>query len=105
MSKIATRDYASAVSPSWDALILVCKDCRRRKDGPKHKARELAKDIKHQVKSAVPRVRVVLTTCLKLCPKNATSVAFVAARTEPRIAAIKSGAQLQNALTLLLDQD
>jgi predicted metal-binding protein len=105
MNKLATQDHTSAVSPSWDALLLICKDCRRRKDGPKHKARELAKDIRHQVKSASPRVRVVLTTCLKLCPRKATSVAFVAVRTEPRIAAIKSSAQLQNSLTRLLDQD
>jgi predicted metal-binding protein len=104
MNKLATQDHTSAVSPSWDALLLVCKDCRRRKDGPKHKARELAKDIKHQIKSTAPRARVILTTCLKLCPKNATSVAFVGARTEPRIAAIKSSAQLQNSLMQLLDE-
>jgi hypothetical protein len=105
MSKTAKRDETIALSPSWESLFLICKDCRRRKDGPKHlKARALAKEIKHQVNDSAPRARVVLTTCLKLCPKKATSVAFVTALAKPRIAAIKSSSQLTNTLALLLDQ-
>jgi predicted metal-binding protein len=104
MSKPPKRDDTSILSPGWESLFLVCKDCRRRKDGPKHlKAKALAKEIKHQTKDSAPRARVVLTTCLKLCPKKATSVAFVGPLAKPRIAAIKSSGQLRDALALFLE--
>jgi hypothetical protein len=104
MSKTAKRDDAITFSPSWESLVLICRDCRRRKDGPKHiKARELAKEIKHRVKDSAPLARVVLSTCLKLCPKKATSVAYVTGLAKPRIAAIKSSGQLKKTLSVLLD--
>jgi len=104
MGKPAKRETV-ILSPGWESLFLVCKDCRRRKDGPKHlKAKALAKEIKHQVKDSAPGARVVLTTCLKLCPKRATSVAFVGPLAKPRIAAIKSSAQLEKALSAFLDR-
>jgi predicted metal-binding protein len=105
MSKNAQRDDTTTLSPGWESLFLVCKDCRRRKDGPKHlKAKALAKEIKHQVKDSAPRARVVLTTCLKLCPKKAASVAFVGPLAKSRIAAIKSYSQLKSTLSLFLDR-
>jgi hypothetical protein len=104
MSKPAKRDETVILSPGWESLFLVCKDCHRRKEGPKHlEARVLAKEIKHRTKDSAPRARVILTTCLKLCPKKATSVASVAALAAPRIAAIKSNAQLKNVLGLFLE--
>ena len=104
MGKPAKRETV-ILSPGWESLFLVCKDCRRRKDGPKHiKARPLAKEIKYQVKDGAPGARVVLTSCLKLCPKRATSVAFVGPLAKPRIAAIKSSAQLEKALSAFLDR-
>jgi hypothetical protein len=104
MGKPAKRETV-ILSPGWESLFLVCKDCRRRKDGPKHlKARALAKEIKHQTKDSAPGARIVLTSCLKLCPKKATSVAFVGPLAKPRIAAIKSSAQLKKALSAFLDR-
>jgi predicted metal-binding protein len=106
MSRIIKRGRASTASPRWESLVLICKDCRHRKDGPKHlKARTLAKETKHQVKSATPRARVVLTSCLKLCPRKAISVAFVASFSKPRIAAIKSSAQMEDTLSPFLDRE
>ena len=103
MSIKAKRNDASTMSPSWRSLVLVCKDCRRREDGPKHlKAKALAKEIKHQIKGSAPHTRVVLSGCLKLCPKKATSVACVGVGVEPRIAAIKAGAHLKRNLAALL---
>jgi hypothetical protein len=104
MSKTDTRIDTFTLSPSWESLLLICKDCQHRKDGPKHlKAKALAKEIKHQVKDSAPRARVVLTSCLKLCPKQAISVAFVSPPAKPRIAAIKTRGQLQDTLSELLD--
>jgi hypothetical protein len=62
----------------------------------------LANEIKHQIKESAPRARVVLSSCLKLCPKKATSVAVIGAGAKPRIAAIKSGARLKKNLAALL---
>jgi predicted metal-binding protein len=90
------------VDAAWDSLLLVCKDCRRRKNGPKHvKAKPLAKVLKRDVRKKLPKARIVLTSCLDLCPKRATTVAFVGAGGEPRIAAIKSIGQLDDFLRLL----
>jgi hypothetical protein len=98
-----SRKHAAVLNPGWHSLLLVCKDCQWRKDGPKDlKAKALAKKIKHHVKDSAPRARIVLTTCLKLCPKKAISVAFVSPPAEPRIAAIKSGNQLKKNLPALL---
>jgi predicted metal-binding protein len=92
-------------NPSWGSLLLICKDCRRRKNGQEHlKASTLAKDIKHQVKETLPGARIVLSTCLKLCPKSATAVAYVASSTTPNIAAIKNSDQLLRRLPLLSGQ-
>jgi predicted metal-binding protein len=105
MGKRTKSSNPIAVSPNWDSLLLICKDCRRRKDGPKHlKARVLSKAVKHQVKSSAPRARIVLTSCLKLCPTKATSVAFVTASAKPRIVAVESGGQLKKRLSELLEQ-
>jgi hypothetical protein len=104
MSKADKRIDTFTSSPSWESLLLICKDCQHRKDGPTRlKAKALAKEIKHQVKDTAPRARAVLTTCLKLCPKQAISVAFVSPLAKPRIAAVKKSGQLQDALAVLLD--
>jgi hypothetical protein len=105
MSKKSKQREPFADSPDWNSLVLICKDCRRRKDGPKHlKAKELAASIKNGLKVDAPRARVVLTTCLKLCPKKATSVAFATAQAAPKIAAITSCAELRTLLPLLVEQ-
>jgi hypothetical protein len=106
MTKKTKHSGQIAQTPSWSSLVLICKDCRRRKEGPKHlKAKTLATSIKSELKADARRPRVVLTTCLKLCPTRATSVAFVAALAAPRIAAIESIAQLQAMLPELMVQD
>ena len=95
--------HATIERPGWASLLLICKDCRRRKNGPKHlKATTLAKDIKHQVKEIMPGARIILTTCLKLCPKKATSVAYVGEAAEQRITAVKDSDQLLRRLPLLI---
>jgi predicted metal-binding protein len=66
-----------ALSPSWKDLVLVCRDCRKRSRGPKAKAKEVASELKKQFGHAKPRPRVVMTTCMGLCPTKATAVALV----------------------------
>ena len=61
--------------------MLVCKACEKRGKGPKKiGAREVAKQLARACRDAkVPRVRVVLTTCMSACPKKAFTVAAAAA--------------------------
>jgi hypothetical protein len=84
-------------------LLLICRDCRRRKNGPRRpKPKALASESKALMKAAAFRGRIVLTTCLKLCPDNATAVAFVAPASTPRIVAIESRDHLQAMLPRLI---
>jgi predicted metal-binding protein len=67
-----------AIEPSWDALLLVCKTCRKRSNGPEDvKAKDLALQLRKSMKSRGVKTRVVLTSCQGLCPKGATSVTAV----------------------------
>ena len=63
--------------PGWKSVVLVCKACEKRSKGPKKiGAREVAKQLGRACRDAkVPRVRVVLTTCMGVCPKKAFTVA------------------------------
>lgn len=104
MSNTIKAHDSFAMLPGWQTVFLVCKDCRRRKNGPKNvKPKELAKEIKHQVKDTEPKARIVLTTCLKLCAKKATSVAVVGIGIGPRIAAVKSKKRFKKDLATIID--
>ena len=98
-----SQDDLAAVDARWDSLFLVCKDCRRRKNGPRHvKPKALAKELKREAShNSVGKVRVVLTSCLSLCPKRATSVGFVGTDGAWRIVAVESDAQLAGVPHLL----
>jgi len=63
----------------FEAAALVCKDCRGRKNGPRGVE---TKAVVHELKAAGlthagPRVRIVRTNCLGVCPKHALTVALV----------------------------
>ena len=70
----------ATADPSWQTLVLLCKDCRKRGNGPADKAKELGRACRQAGKAARPRV--LLTACQGLCPKRATCVT-VASRIEP----------------------
>ena len=73
-------------------MLLVCKDCRKRSNGPREpKAKALVSALKRSVQGETPRPRVLMTSCLGLCPKRATAVARVGGkRGDARIAAVAS---------------
>jgi len=70
-------DAPAPLRPGWKSVVLVCKACEKRSKGPKKiRAREVAKQLGRACRDAkVPRVRVVLTTCMSACPKKAFTVA------------------------------
>ncbi|MEP7099170.1 MAG: hypothetical protein ABI781_01590 [Burkholderiales bacterium] len=83
---------AASDAPPWNAVLLVCRACRKRSNGPREpKAKAIAQALKRSVREARPRPRVLLTSCLGLCPKRATAVARLGADgNEARIVALVS---------------
>lgn len=89
-------------SPSWNAALLVCNACKKRSNGPRGlKAKAVVQEARRALRDLKPRPRIVLTTCLGLCPKAALAVAFVGGGSEARICAIESAGQVEAALPLL----
>ena len=89
----------------FEVALLVCKSCGKRGDGPKKlKPKEVAGLVRHASKRDDVRARVVMTTCLGLCPKAATAVARVSSGSPTRIVAIESRKQIEPALQLMSAQ-
>lgn len=95
---MATADEEDCASlsfsePAWQAVVLVCNTCKKRKNGSKKlSGGALLRAIKHGLRSSAPKPRVVATSCLGLCPKGATAVALVASNGAPQITAIRERA-------------
>lgn len=86
----------------FGAVYLVCKACGKRGSGPKKlKPKEVAGLVRRASRSDAVRPRVVLTTCLGLCPKKATAVARVAKDSVTRIVAITERNEVDRAVLLL----
>lgn len=81
--------------PSWQAVVLVCKACKKRRNAPdKLKAGALVRAIQEGLRPITPRPRVVTTSCLGLCPKGATAVALVSGNGVPHITSVNTWAQV-----------
>ena len=94
------HDVLPAV-PRWAAAYLVCKACGKRGNGPKRlKPKKLAGLVRGAARKDADRARVVMTTCLGLCPKGAIALAR-AGRGGPRIVPIRSARQVDEAVRLL----
>jgi predicted metal-binding protein len=73
-------DAIRTLSPGWKQIVMVCKVCEKRSNGPKKFG---AKKVAHALLLALrqarqPKTRVVQTSCLGLCPKRAVAVAACA---------------------------
>lgn len=89
--------------PAWQAVLLVCNACKKRKNGPKKlRGGALLRAIKHGLRSSAPKPRVVATRCLGLCPKGATAVALVASTGAPQITAIRERAQIPSLCAVVI---
>ena len=89
-------------SPSWHAVFLICKQCRKRSKAPKHvKPKALAAIARAHSHEQRPRPRVVSTSCLGLCPKGAIAVAFVGGGLQPRYVPVESGEQFEAVIAQL----
>ncbi|CAN5918218.1 hypothetical protein BH11PSE8_BH11PSE8_29220 [soil metagenome] len=88
--------------PSWEAAVLVCNTCKKRSNGPRgFKAKAVVQEARRALRDMKPRPRIVLTSCLGLCPKGALAVAVAGGGGETQICAIASLAQVEAAVPLL----
>jgi predicted metal-binding protein len=101
-----THLSASIEIPKWDTVILICKDCRKRKNGPKYlKSKALVKIARRDLHAQRPRPRVVAVSCLGVCPKRAITVACVGDGLPPRVIQIETRGAFADALPLLIRRD
>ena len=73
-----TENEPESFPVRWDGVVLVCRQCRQRGSGPKKlKNKDVTRALRRELKGGAARPRVVLTECLGLCPKRATTIARV----------------------------
>jgi predicted metal-binding protein len=75
-----------------DAMVLVCKACGKRSSGPakEGKPKKLAQALKGAARQARLKTRVVMTSCMGLCPKKATAVVVIGSSGDPVQYAVES---------------
>jgi len=74
-----------SVAPSWQTVVLVCRDCSKRSNGPKgFSSKEAVAEAQAAVRAERPRPRVLRSGCLGLCPKQSMAVARVGAAGGPQ---------------------
>ncbi len=103
MKRSENDEAVRAEAPSWQSALLVCKACGKRSSGPRRvKTKAVASEVKRLMRASRPRARVVMTSCLGLCPKGAVAVAMVGAKPGgARIIAVDTLKTLQKLLPLL----
>jgi len=74
------KNSSLVATPSWQAVILVCRDCGKRSKGPQgFSTKEATSAARAAVQAERPRPRVLRSSCLGVCPKRAMAVARVSA--------------------------
>jgi predicted metal-binding protein len=98
-----TKNLEPIDTPKWDAVMLICKQCGKRRDAPRDlKPKALVKLARQHLKEQRPRPRVVSTSCMGVCPKDEIAVAWVGRGRGPRIMCIGTRAAFAESLPRLL---
>ena len=62
-------------APKFKPLVVVCADCEKRSDGPRHvDSKSVSKQLKSLSADSPVRCRITRTRCLGLCPHKALAV-------------------------------
>lgn len=92
-----------ATRPGWSTVVLVCKDCKKRRDAPnKMKTRAVVAEIKGALRDQRPRPRVVTSSCLGICPTGRLVVAAVGVEADARAVSVASLDEVPHAVRSLL---
>lgn len=93
---------AKVSSPGWRSVILVCGDCKKRGGGaPKLKTKAAVAEARRAMSGRMPKVRVIRTTCLGLCPKRALAIAWAGEAESLGIVAVTTAGDLATALPVM----
>ncbi len=90
-----TPESPSPQEVAWSTLVLVCRDCFERADGPAcgGGAGTVKARIKEALRDLKPRVRTLETSCHDCCPEGAFSVVIVRPGAAPEGFALTSPEQ------------
>ena len=89
-------------SASWEGLLLVCKDCPKRSNGPnKVKAKDAVSAARQAAKEQRRQFRVVSCSCLGVCPKGELVMAS-SRGAEFRVAVVSQLSQIEGTVEALL---
>ncbi len=90
-SQPSDADATPSVSIKFDSVLLVCGDCEQRGNGPTRlTAKQVRKDLKHQLTASPHKFRIVQSSCLGLCPKKAIAATAMPAGSRLLAAELKS---------------
>ena len=96
-------DSAFLAHVKFDSVVLVCSDCEKRSSGPTRlSAKDVRKDLKHQLTGPLRRFRIVQTSCLGICPKRAIAVVALPASMALKAGALKTGSDVAGFASLIL---
>ena len=99
-----SNNPAPVSRPSWRAVLLVCKACRKRAKLPATlKSKSVASTIRRELGGEERRPRVLLSSCLGLCPKSAIAIACVNEGGVASIAAVQTLSQVAPTARALLN--
>lgn len=98
-------DAILPVFVKFDSVVLVCGDCEKRSNGPSRlNAKQVRKDLKHQLAAAPHKFRVVQSTCIGLCPKKALVVVAIPAGKPLLAVELKSESDVAHLASLIVKQ-
>ena len=95
-------DSAFLARVKFDSAVLVCSDCEKRSSSPTRlSAKDVRKDLKHQLVGTLRRFRIVQVSCLGICPKKAIAVVAMPAGMALTAGALKSGSDVADFASLI----
>jgi len=91
---------ASASQVAWSHLVLVCKDCFSRVDGPlcPERSADVKAKLKTSFKELKPKVRTLETSCMAVCPAKSFLVVNVPPCSKPESFVLSSLEETQGVI-------
>ncbi|KQP19589.1 (2Fe-2S) ferredoxin domain-containing protein [Pseudorhodoferax sp. Leaf267] len=82
-------------SYKYQRVVLVCADCEKRDDGPRHlDSKAGASALRQALREAPGKVQVTRTRCLGLCPRKALAAVALGAGLQAMAAELRDAGDL-----------
>ena len=101
-----TMSELVAAEPAWRTVLLACKDCRKRGNGPKKMPpKDVADAMKQASRKLNRHTRVLLTSCLGICPKGAMAIGCAGNSTGTLVVSVRDFADIEQSVPVLLQSE